>query len=173
MSISKIPDHDLALPEDSRDELKQTLGPVVSGELPEKYIDKKPIIAVGDVVTDILIDQEITPDVCIYDGITRRGNYQKKQNRPEKTLNIKNPAGIIKQDSWKVIQEAITDEEPVSIEVDGEEDLLSLVSIALCPEGGIVIYGIPSKGMVINEVDSEIKRKTWQVINNMTKVDEG
>ncbi|MFP4050496.1 MAG: GTP-dependent dephospho-CoA kinase family protein [Thermoplasmata archaeon] len=169
----KIPDNDLTLPEDNRDELKQTLGPIVSGELPEEYTDKKPIIAVGDVVTDILIKQGITPDVCIYDGITRRGNYDKKQKRPEKTLNIKNPAGMITKESWKVIQEAINIKEPVSIEVDGEEDLLSLVSIALCPEGGIVIYGIPSKGMVINEVDSEIKRKALEVINKMIKVDEG
>ena len=173
MNISKIPDHDLKLPEDSREDLKETLGPVVSGELPEEYHDKKPIIAVGDVVTDILIEQGITPDICIYDGITRRGDYQQKEDRPEKTINIKNPAGMITRESWRVIQEAIDDEDPVSIEVDGEEDLLSLVSIALCPEGGIVIYGIPSKGMVINQVDSEIKRKTWQVINNMTKVDEG
>jgi len=169
----KIPKHDLKLPEDSRTELKETLGPVVSGDLPQEYTDKKPIIAVGDVVTDILIKQGITPDVCIYDGITRRGNYDKKEQRPEKTLNIKNPAGMIASRSWDVIQEAIDNEKPVSVEVDGEEDLLSLVSIALCPEEGIVIYGIPSKGMVINEVDSEIKRKTWQVINNMTKVDEG
>ena len=173
MNTSVIPDHDLRLPEDNREELKQTLGPVISGELPEKYIDSIPIIAVGDVVTDILIEQGITPDVCIYDGITRRGNYEKEQDRPEKTLNIKNPAGMIKQESWKVIQEAINIKEPVSIEVDGEEDLLSLVSIALCPEGGIVIYGIPSKGMVINEVDSEIRRKTLEVINKMIKVDEG
>lgn len=173
MNTSVIPDHDLRLPEDNREELKQTLGPVVSGELPEKYTGKTPIIAVGDVVTDILIEQGITPDVCIYDGITRRGNYDKEQERPEKTLNIKNPAGMIKQGSWKVIQEAITIKEPVSIKVDGEEDLLSLVSIALCPEGGIVIYGIPSKGMVVNEVDSEIRRKTLEIINKMIKVDEG
>ncbi|MFW6375717.1 MAG: GTP-dependent dephospho-CoA kinase family protein [Thermoplasmatota archaeon] len=173
MNTSIIPDHDLKLPEDNREELKQTLGPVVSGELPEKYINRTPIIAVGDVVSDILIEQGVTPDVCIYDGITRRGDYESKQDRPEKTLNIKNPAGMIKQGAWEVIQEAINIKEPVSIEVDGEEDLLSLVSIALCPEGGIVIYGIPSKGMVINEVDSEIKPKALEVINKMIKVDEG
>lgn len=173
MDSSVIPDHDLKLPEGNREELKQTLGLVISGELPEKYTDRTPIIAVGDVVTDILIKQGITPNVCIYDGITRRGNYDKEQERPEKTLNIKNPAGMIKQESWEVIQEAITIKEPVSIEVDGEEDLLSLVSIALCPKGGIVIYGIPSKGMVVNEVDSEIRRKTLDVINKMIKVDEG
>ena len=169
----KIPDSDLRLKEENRQKLKETLGPVVSGALPSEYTDRNCIIAVGDVVTDILLDQGITPDVSIVDDRTRRGDYDIRERPQEKTLNIKNPAGIITKEAWKTVQQALDNEEPVLIQVDGEEDLLSLVSIALSPEGCLVIYGIPDEGMVINDVNRGIKEKTWEVINNMIKIKGG
>ena len=168
-----IPDTDLKLKDKSRKKLKKTLGPVVKGGLPERYIDKGPLIAVGDFVTDVLLEQDIRPDVAIVDGKTRRGSFKKRDWTEEKTINIRNPPEVIKQESWDVIRDAISTEKPVFIEVNGEEDLLSLVAIALCPLGGLVIYGVPSKGMVINEISEEIKDKTWEVINNMIEVNEG
>lgn len=164
------PECDLKLPEHLRNKLKVTLGPVVSGKLPEKYQQASCIISVGDVVTDILVEQGIIPDVSIVDQKTRRGDYEPKKRPHEKTIYITNPAGTIKKKVWKTIQRAIDIDEPVLIQVDGEEDLLSLVCIALCKKGCLVIYGIPEEGMVINEVDQEIKDKTWEIINNMIKI---
>ncbi len=171
MNERDIPDTDLRLEEESREELKKTLGPVVKGELPEKYIDKEPLIAVGDVVTDILLGQDIEPDVAIVDGKTRRGEFERDWTE-EKTINIRNPPEVIKQESWNAIQDALSSEKPAFIKVDGEEDLLSLAAIALCPLKGLVVYGVPSKGMVINEVSEDIKDKTWEVINKMIEVNE-
>jgi len=173
MTERDIPDTDLRLKEENREQLKKTLGPVVKGNLPERYVDKKPLIAVGDVVTDILLGQDIRPDVAIVDGKTRRGKFKKRDWTEEKTINIRNPPEVIKQESWIAIEKAILSENTTFIKVDGEEDLLSLVAIALCPLDGIVIYGVPSKGMVINEISKEIKKKSWEVINNMTEVNEG
>lgn len=167
-----VPKTDLRLKEESREELKKTLGPIVKGELPGRYVDKKPLIAVGDVVTETLLEQDIRPDVAIVDGKTRRGEF-KRDWTEEKTINIRNPPEVIKQESWNAIQDGISSEKPTFIEVDGEEDLLSLVAIALCPLGGLVIYGVPSEGMVINEVSEEIKDKTWEVINDMIEANEG
>ncbi len=47
------------------------------------------------------------------------------------------------------------------------------MAIVLCPEGGIVLYGIPLKGMVVNVVDEKTKEKARQVINRMEKVNQG
>lgn len=80
---------------------------------------------------------------------------------------MKNPAGMIVEEAWQIVQKAIESEEPVVIKVDGEEDLLSLVAIIRAPLDGLVIYGIPERGMVINRVDDRIKEKTWEVINKM------
>ncbi len=171
--IRELSKFDLVLPDEQRGVLKETLGDVVEGDLPSKYTDKRPIIAVGDVVTHRLLEQGITPDVSLVDGKTRRGPYDPGTPDIEKRINIKNPAGMITVESWKAVEKALESDKPVLIEVAGEEDMLSLVAISLCPEGGLVIYGYPSKGMVINEVDDSKKERTLEALKKMKKLDDG
>ncbi len=171
-SENDIPGYDLRVPKDLRAPLKSKLGKIVDGQLPEEFTKYECIITVGDVVTDVLTQQNIVPDLALIDGKTKRGEYRTDINSYEKTINIKNPAGLITRDSWKAIQSGLDDEKPVKIMVDGEEDLLSLVVIALARKDCLVIYGIPNEGMVINIVDDEIKAKCWEVINKMVKVNE-
>ncbi|MEF8874261.1 MAG: GTP-dependent dephospho-CoA kinase family protein [Candidatus Thermoplasmatota archaeon] len=176
MSGHEIPKKDLRLKKEQRNRLKKTLGTIVEGELPESYADSKPIIAVGDVVTEILLEQDIIPDVGMIDQKTRRGEYESGMREKEAfdiEIEIKNPPEMMTHAAWNALQKALNKEEPVLIDVEGEEDLLSLAAIALCPDGGVVIYGVPSEGMVINEVSDDIKEKAWEVINNMIEVDEG
>lgn len=165
--------HDLKLPKEIRGDLRELLGPIVTGYLPEKYHGHRPIITVGDVVTEVLVSQGITPDVAVIDYFTRRGEYSPDLNDEIKKLKLKNPQGYIMSDSWKMMKKAIEHPEPVIINVDGEEDLLSLVAIILCPNDGLVIYGVPSRGMVVNVSDEDKKKKARQVINRMNKVNEG
>ncbi len=166
-------DRDLKLPNELRDALKQKLGEVVSGPLPERYLDHHPMIAVGDYVLDVLHEQGVIPDVGIFDGKTRRGPF--KGDRPDVGIQVEvhNPPEYITVEAWEAIEDAVLSHEPVLINVHGEEDLLALASIALAPIGGIVIYGIPLEGMVVNIIDDKIKEKTWQVINSMEKVNQG
>ncbi|MEF8835611.1 MAG: DUF359 domain-containing protein [Candidatus Thermoplasmatota archaeon] len=171
--MPEIPDTDLRLKEEDREELKRTLGPVVEGELPERFIEKNPIITVGDVVTDTLLEQGIRPDVGIVDGKTQRNDYEFREWDEEETIKLKNPPSLIKKEAWTTIKGAIEREEKVMIFVEGEEDMLSLVAIALCPHGGLVIYGVPEEGMVINEVSEDVKAKTWEIINKMIEVENG
>ncbi len=170
MSLSKFPTKSLKLPEDMRNNLRVTLGTVVEGELPSKYHDNRPIISVGDVVTDTLVKQDLIPDVAMVDGKTRRGIYDSTQDYPFKIVELVNPMGIISKEVWNAIEAAINEPEPILIDVDGEEDLLSIPSIILCPNGGTVIYGIPSKGMVVNVVDDVKKEVCWKVIEKMIEV---
>lgn len=165
-----IPDTDLKLPQDMRGILRDNLDDIISGDLPQRYLDNKPIITVGDVVTDILVKQGIIPDVAIVDGKTQRGIYKTVSELRIQRVEIENPTGMITKDAWKAIEKAISDPEPVLIHVDGEEDLLSIPSIILCPEGGTVIYGIPSKGMVVNVVDDVKKEICLTVIDKMIEV---
>jgi len=172
----EIPDTDLRLKKEQRDRLKETYGEIIEGDLPERYCDKDPIVAVGDVVTDILLKQGVVPNVSTIDHKTRRGGYKSgtsKKDAFDIEFDIKNPPEMISRPAWIVMEKALKKEKTVLIEVEGEEDLLSLVAIILCPSGGLVIYGVPSEGMVINEVSEEFKEKAWEVINNMIKVNEG
>ncbi|MBS3782545.1 MAG: DUF359 domain-containing protein [Candidatus Thermoplasmatota archaeon] len=171
--MPEIPDTDLRLREEDRDELKRTLGLVVDGKLPERYVDRRPIISVGDVVTDTLLDQGIRPDVGIVDGKTQRDDYDFRDWDEEEKIRIENPPTLIKKEAWQALGEAMERDEKVMVFVDGEEDMLSLVAIALCPLGGIVVYGIPGEGMVINKVSEDLKEKTWEIINKMIEIDDG
>ncbi|MFO7992311.1 MAG: GTP-dependent dephospho-CoA kinase family protein [Thermoplasmata archaeon] len=170
MNGNKIPDTDLRLPVKERFILRDILGEIIKGELPERFMNYSPIITVGDFVTNTLFQQGIIPDVSIIDGKTRRGSYSIEEIPDVEIVELKNPAGHITESSWEKIHAAIAADEKVLIDVDGEEDMLSLVCIILCPKNGIVIYGIPSEGMVVNVVNYKIKKKSWQVINNMKKV---
>ncbi|MFO8110531.1 MAG: DUF359 domain-containing protein [Thermoplasmata archaeon] len=169
MSITE----DLRLPNDLRGALKGTLGPVVSGKLPDKYLKYSPLVAVGDYVNTVLYDQGIVPDMAIIDGKTHRGEYEGKIPDFHHRIEVKNPSEFITAEAWKAVERGLSSKEPSLIFVDGEEDLLSLTAIVLCPEGGIVLYGIPFEGMVVNVVDEEKKEKSWQVINSMEKVNQG
>ncbi len=171
MNSIELPGKGFLLSNDQRINLRSTLGEVVSGELPMKYTDNRPIITVGDVVTEVLYGQGVVPDLGVIDNKTRRGDYSTESDYHTKKIKVKNPPGMITTEAWKAIEYALEEIEPMLIIVDGEEDLLSIVSIILCPEGGIVIYGIPCKGMVVNLVDHEKKEKCWEVINKMRKVE--
>jgi len=162
------------LSSEDRDELKRTLGPVIEGELPEEFVKKSPKITVGDVVTDTLLEQGIIPDVSIVDGKTQRGDFEKREWKDlEKISRLRNPRSSISKEAWDKVKQAIERDEKVTIIVDGEEDMLSLVSIVLCPKGGLVIYGIPDEGMVINEISEDIKEEAWEIINKMIEVEDG
>ncbi len=171
-SSKNLPDTDLRLPQDLRTPLKEKLGELVTGDLPNKYGKYDCIITVGDVVSEVLFEQGITPDLSLIDGKTRRGKYNVQDFSVEKTINIKNPAEMITKEAWQSIQYGLDCDGSVLIKVEGEEDLLSLVAVALADKGCLVIYGIPEEGMVINIVDDDIKSKSWEVINNMVKVNE-
>jgi len=171
--LREIPETDLRLRSEDRSELKRTLGPVIDGELPEKYHRMTPKITVGDVVTDILLDQGIVPDVSIVDGKTQRGKFGSRDWEDEDVVRLENPQSMITAVAWKKIRSAIESDEKITIYVDGEEDMLSLVSIILCPDDGIVIYGIPDEGMVINEISDDLRREAWEIINKMIEVEDG
>ena len=144
---------------------------MVDGDLPNRYRGRD-IIAVGDVVTDKIADSGVKPKLSIVDGKTRRGEYKGRDFTQEKIIYIKNPPEQITEESWRAIKNSIDSDEPVLIKVIGEEDLLSLAAIICSPEKYLVVYGIPGEGMIINEVDQDIKEKTWEVINKMSKINE-
>lgn len=171
MACDEFPDRGYRVPDDQRNKLRIVVGDLVEGELPDKYKEMRPIITVGDVVTETLLKQGIKPDIAVIDLKTRRGSYDTDIPEDTKVLEVTNPMGTITSDSWHAMKDAMVYDEPVVIKVDGEEDLLSIIAIIQCPPGGTVIYGMPGKGMVINIVDQEKKDICREAINDMIKIE--
>ena len=166
----------LRLPESLRVLLKKPLGALVTEDVLKEEIQKqKPrtIIAVGDGVTRTLMRLEIPANLYIIDGKIQRENVVSL--RPTtRIMTLENPAGTLNLQAFNLIQEALKDP-PVTLKVEGEEDLLTLVAISKGPNGSIVIYGQPpinqpNEGVVLVKVNSEKKKFVRNIIERMDVV---
>jgi uncharacterized protein (UPF0218 family) len=164
----------LRLPESLRENLKWPLGPVVHGEDVIPTVGAaSPVVTVGDFCTLDLIARGRTPDLSLVDFKTKR------QEDPElrdafaridaRVVHLKNPAGTIAAGAWPVLSEAFKSEERVRVEVQGEEDLLALVCIALAPEAAAVLYGMPGQGVVVVRADHAAKSRVLDILRRMER----
>jgi hypothetical protein len=64
-------------------------------------------------------------------------------------------------------REPVSDREPVTIDVDGEEDLAALPAIIATPVGGSVVYGQPDEGMVLVAVTPAARREAHALLSRM------
>jgi uncharacterized protein (UPF0218 family) len=169
-----FPKKDLELPEDLREELGKPIGKIVSAWSLRKHIaGSKRTIAVGDVVTITLLQMKFEPDVAVFDYKTQRlEDYKAKERIGKMTgrlVKVTNPPGKITVGLWNAVKEAVNAGDRVKIEVSGEEDLASLVAIALAPDGAFVIYGIPKRGLMIVEVKPETRAMATAAIKKMAR----
>jgi uncharacterized protein (UPF0218 family) len=69
---------------------------------------------------------------------------------------VKNPAGTLTDDLIRALDRAIM-HPPVTVIVDGEEDLAVIPLVIAAPNGAIVLYGQPHQGVVLRKVNREAK----------------
>ena len=160
----------LWLPDSLRSAFKEPFGAVytdteqllaaVDETAAESDADNPPLIAVGDVVSYHLLDGGRQPDVMVIDGKTEREAVDSEINarlaEPAGTVQrVSNPPAELSETLLVTVRDAIEADEPVTIRVDGEEDLATLPAIVAAPRGGSVIYGQPGEGMVHVPVTAE------------------
>jgi uncharacterized protein (UPF0218 family) len=166
-----------------RRELKAPLGLLIEGsseqtiEKLEKIIDEtKPskIIAVGDKVSENIIRSGVLLDVAIVDSRVMRKPVAPLEFEAEKTLNVINPAGTLTEEACQAVDEAVNLTGRVKVQVTGEEDLLTLAAVLSAPNGSIVVYGQPRRGIVIVLVNADSKRRFREIVSRMEyKVSKG
>jgi uncharacterized protein (UPF0218 family) len=156
------------------DLLKQPFGTLVS----EKDITKQKIlsmleaaekiIAVGDATTERLISFNITPDIAVIDGVERRSLRSHSINYHAKQMFCKNPAGTISKEAVSVLQSALESPPPVTVKVEGEEDMLALPLFIMAPKGSVVLYGQPLEGIVLVNITEEKQNQAKEVMNKIS-----
>ncbi|WP_290811190.1 GTP-dependent dephospho-CoA kinase family protein [Halovivax sp.] len=150
----------LELPEDLRRELKDPMGPIETDAEVLLRDVSGPLYAVGDVVTYHFLRAGREPDVALVDGITKREAVDEAVRRAVTAGEVRdatNPPATITADLARALRRAIDADEPVTLFVDGEEDLAVLPAIAAAPDGASVVYGQPDEGMVHVRVDGEVR----------------
>jgi len=126
------------------------------------------VAAVGDVVSRETLIAGIAVNLRILDHISMRRPTAAFNLKVRKTYRVKNPAGVITLEAWEMIKRSMKDEEALII-VEGEEDLLALPCIAESPNDSLVLYGQPSKGLVVVDVDARVKAEAGLILARMTR----
>jgi len=133
------------------------------------------VIGVGDVICQTLEVVGTVPHVCIIDGRTRRrfSGYWVSEENFDKIISVMNPRSHITEEAYEAIEEAIRaagEGKKTLILVDGEEDLLALPAFAEAPKGYCVVFGVPGKGVMVIEVDDEVKELARKILAEFEEV---
>jgi uncharacterized protein (UPF0218 family) len=167
----------LVLTEKLRSSLKRPLGLLLAGggpevyrQLAEKIARHNPprVILVGDAVSRSAISHNVRSDLMILDNREKRGAAKPVPFDVKRTFLVRNEPGTISAEAWAGVDEAVERGAAVMI-VDGEEDLLALAAIAVAPLESIVAYGQPDEGLVVVQVDREMKRRVGCLLQAMKR----
>jgi GTP-dependent dephospho-CoA kinase len=162
-----------SLPEELRPTLAEPLGRVFSGEeakgeaFAKLAREASMVITVGDRVTETLEEVGRTPEVQVVDGIERRSRRELPRVPYARLVKIKNPAGRITTGAIEGMRRAMLGKKPVRVLVDGEEDLLAMLAIAMAPISATVLYGQPLVGVVAVKADAVAKARNRAVLAKM------
>ncbi|MGQ4554422.1 DUF359 domain-containing protein [Halobellus sp. GM3] len=161
----------LTLPEDLRGAFKDPFGPVYTDAAALLADAGHPVIAVGDVVTYHLREAGHVPAVAVVDGRTKReavgAEISEALADPERRRDVENPPGALSEPLCAALADSLDDEDPVTVVVDGEEDLAALPAVLLAPLGATVVYGQPDEGMVRIDVTDAAKAEMRSLIERM------
>jgi hypothetical protein len=112
-------------------------------------------------------------DLAIVDGQTLRKKTGFSKHLPKKRGRAANPAGTITKSLFDSIRKAAASLSKASpqqtILVSGEEDLAVLPAVLFLPQGSVIFYGQPKKGMVAVVVDETIKKRALSLLSQFSK----
>jgi|SRR5208337_3776966 len=161
----------LVLPTESRKLFKDPFGTLhqdMGTVLPE--LAGHTIYSVGDVVTHSLQQNGITPAVAVIDGQTMRTPCTKMPNLSGTCIRVKNPPGTITDELVEALTYAVG-HTPVTIIVDGEEDLAVIPLVIAAPLASVVLYGQPNEGVVLRVIDDRAKAAAHILLGQFARTD--
>ncbi len=158
--------------------LKEPLGELIPNEERTRAriegMISTPLVLVGDVTASVMTKMGFVPSLIIVDNHTKRGKeIPTLMVTPSRTIKVKNDAGMLTGELFDAIDEAVRsinigeEKGPILIEVEGEEDLSTLAAISLMPDGATVVYGQPDAGLVVVNVDEDIRMKIEEMLREM------
>ena len=134
---------------------------LVTGVLLELLDECAGAVVVGDYICSKLLGSGYLPNVCVVDGVTRRGiTWQVGWGRFDRVLRCRNPRSHICREAEEGVAEAIRLAEGgarVLLVVEGEEDLLALAAMMGVRSGWCVAYGLPGCGAELVFVNDDVR----------------
>jgi len=163
------------LPTGLRSALRDPLG-ILTGEPGiAAAVEGRVVVTVGDITTLTVARLGIVPKLAVVDFRTQRKD--REDLRAElltvgtKVLHAGSPAGRITAELWDAVAAGMAAPVPVRLEVDGEEDLATLPAILEAPQGAVVLYGMPNRGVVAVTVDARARQRAQGLLQRFETVD--
>lgn len=161
----------LLLPEHLRGALREPFGKIFTQQDYDLVFQKKEgslFITVGDLTTWNAFKRGIVPDLAVIDLQVERKPFKTIEEFPiPQSMMVKEIAsgpGFIAKEIWGTLETWLQGKEQVLLLIKGEDDLLVLPLILVCPEHSIILYGQPGEGVVRVEVSRELKETGKQLI---------
>jgi GTP-dependent dephospho-CoA kinase len=143
-------------------------GEETKGEEFSRLVASVPMaITVGDRVTDTLGGMGRTPDIQVVDGVERRMKRDPPKVPFARLIRVKNPAATLTAEAISGMKDAFTGRKPVRVLVEGEEDLMAMLAIAMAPVFAVVFYGQPGVGVVAVKADAVAKARNRAILAEM------
>ncbi|MDG7008083.1 MAG: DUF359 domain-containing protein [Nitrososphaerota archaeon] len=161
------------LPEGLRPKLAEPMGRVFDGEqakgtgFARLAKSSQMVVTVGDRVADTLESIGRTPDIHVIDGIERRSRRELPDVPFVRLVKVKNPAATLTLQAIEGMRKAFAGKKPVRVLVDGEEDLMAMLAIAMAPRGAVVFYGQPKVGVVAVKVGAASRARNRAILAEM------
>jgi len=161
------------LPEALRPKLAEPMGRVFTGEEvagPEfaRLVEEAPmVVTVGDRVTETMASLGRTPEVQVVDGMERRMQRAPPKVGYARLLKVKNPAGTLTLGAIGAMRAAFLGMKPVRVLVRGEEDLMTILAIAMAPVSAVVFYGQPGVGVVVVKANAVAKSRNRSILEKL------
>ena len=157
------------LPQESRQLFKDPFGTLyrdMQDVLPA--LAGRTIYSVGDVVTHSLQQKGITPAVAVIDRQTMRSPCTRMPDLSGACIRVKNPPGTITDELIAALSYAVN-HTPVTVLVDGEEDLAVIPLVIAAPPASVVLYGQPGEGIVFRVIDDGAKIAARTLLSQFNK----
>ena len=159
------------IPEGKRSLFKEPLGsPVEIGDIRNANMT----VTVGDVVSLTVREAGIVPLLAVYDGLTERremtGFAALVERLGLERTDVSNPAGMITCELEDAVRNAFRQGSGL-IRVEGEEDLALMPVIRHAPDGAMIVYGWPGKGMMAVRNDEAVRTRIKTLWREMEEIE--
>ncbi|MFA5106674.1 MAG: DUF359 domain-containing protein [Candidatus Micrarchaeia archaeon] len=164
-----------AITDNLRAKLKEPLGTLFpdAGLHPYLKSSGRKVCAVGDECAYRMIMAGVKPEIVIFDRMTKRAAVHEGvrgalSSYCRNPLRVKNPAGMITGELEAAVA-GLFQKGSGCIEVEGEEDLATLVAMRCAGESWLVVYGQPDAGAVVVMGGQAAKSKAGEMLAGFEK----
>jgi uncharacterized protein (UPF0218 family) len=140
---------------------------VVDGRTKRRAVDPAVAAVLGERATEADADADVDADATPSEAGGSSESGGESTAAGGLRLDVRNEPGTVSRALVAALADAVGRPAPVTVRVDGEEDLATLPALLAAPPGAAVVYGQPDEGMVLVDVDDAARSRARSLLSRM------